>query len=110
MLSPPQRWACPPKTVPRRFNRQRLLQAMELDDLHNTQRSPAMPSDPRVEELLDKLMDSGGTPEEVCRTCPELLAQVRAGWARVRAVQADLEVLFPPASSTVSAATPQTIE
>jgi serine/threonine-protein kinase len=110
MLRPPKRLACPPKTVQRRLNRQQLLQAMELDDLHNSKRSPAMPSDRRVEELVGELLDTGGTPEEVCRTCPELLAQVRAGWARVRAVQAELEALFPPDSNTVSAATQQTTE
>jgi serine/threonine-protein kinase len=69
-----------------------------------------MPSDRRVEELLGKLLDSGGTPEEVCSTCPELLAQVRAGWARLRAVNAQLEALFPPDSSTVSAANQPTTE
>ena len=36
----------------------------------------------RVDQLLEELLDSGGTPEEACRTCPELLPQVRTGWQR----------------------------
>ena len=43
-----------------------------------------MTDDPRVEELLEELLESGGTPEDVCRACPELLPQVRAGWQRSR--------------------------
>src|SRR5215471_17645611 len=55
-----------------------------------------MPDDPRVDELLEELLDSGGTPEEACRTCPELLPQVLAGWRRLRAVQVEIGALFPP--------------
>src|SRR5260370_1884898 len=54
-----------------------------------------MPVDPRVEQLLEELLDSGGTPEEACRTCPELLPQVRAGWQRLRALDAQVSALFP---------------
>ena len=32
-----------------------------------------MTDDTQVEELLEQLLDSGGTPEELCRACPELL-------------------------------------
>src|SRR5262249_36974770 len=55
-----------------------------------------MPDNPRVEQLLEELLDSGGTPEEACRTCPELLPQVRAGWRRLRALDAEIGALFPP--------------
>src|SRR5437660_10877284 len=54
-----------------------------------------MPTDPQVEQLLEQLLDSGGSPEEVCRACPELLPQVRAGWQRLRAVEAQVFALFP---------------
>ncbi len=59
-----------------------------------------MSDDPRVEQLLEELLDSGGTPEEVCRACPELLPEVRAGWQRLRALQAEVGTWFPkpPAS------------
>jgi tetratricopeptide (TPR) repeat protein len=54
-----------------------------------------MPEDPRVEQLLEELLDSDSTPEDVCRTCPELLPEVRAGWQRLRALQAEVGALFP---------------
>ena len=57
-----------------------------------------MPDDARVEQLLEQLLDSGGSPEEACRTCPELLPQVVAGWRRLRALRAEIGALFPPTS------------
>src|SRR5207245_10414147 len=75
-------------------------------------RDSAMSDDPRVEQLLEELLDSGGTPEEVCRACPELLAQVRAGWQRLRAVEAKIDGLFPPSSAVAGAgpAAPPTVD
>ncbi len=64
-----------------------------------------MAHDSRVEELLAKLLDSGGTPEEVCRESPDLLTLVRAGWQRLRHVEAEISALFPE-HSTVDSATP----
>jgi hypothetical protein len=32
-----------------------------------------MANDARVRQLLEQLLESGGTPDEVCRDCPELL-------------------------------------
>jgi tetratricopeptide (TPR) repeat protein len=58
-----------------------------------------MADDARVDELLKDLLDSGGTPEEVCRTCPELLAPVRAGWHKLRVLQAQVGALFPESLS-----------
>jgi serine/threonine-protein kinase len=57
-----------------------------------------MLDDPRVEQLLEELLDSGETPEEICRECPELLGQVRASWQRLRAVDAELGAIFPPST------------
>jgi serine/threonine-protein kinase len=54
-----------------------------------------MQDDARVDELVKELLDSGRTPEEVCRTCPELLEPVRAGWQQVRALQAEVDAIFP---------------
>jgi Flp pilus assembly protein TadD len=54
-----------------------------------------MPDDPRVEQLLEELLDSDSTPEEACRACPELLPHVRAGWQRLRALRAEIGELFP---------------
>jgi serine/threonine-protein kinase len=60
--------------------------------------------DPRVDQLLEELLDSGGTPEEACRPCPELLPQVRAGWQRLRALKAEVGALFPPSGADDGAA------
>jgi eukaryotic-like serine/threonine-protein kinase len=54
-----------------------------------------MPDDPRVQRLLHELLDSESTPEEVCRSCPELLPEVRAGWREMCRVRDELEALFP---------------
>jgi serine/threonine-protein kinase len=43
--------------------------------------------DPRVQQLLNKICDSGYTPEEVCADCPELLPEVRRRWRRMRSVE-----------------------
>jgi eukaryotic-like serine/threonine-protein kinase len=59
-----------------------------------------MPADPRVRELLKELLESRGTPEEVCRACPELLPQVRAGWQRLRALQIEVGAMFPEPTSS----------
>jgi eukaryotic-like serine/threonine-protein kinase len=57
----------------------------------------------RVEQLLEELLDSGGTPEEACQTCPELLPEVVVGWQRLRALQAELGALFPQSPGADSA-------
>ncbi len=54
-----------------------------------------MDIEPRVRLLLEELLDSGRTPEEVCRDCPELLPQVRRRWQRKLACDAQLDAMFP---------------
>jgi tetratricopeptide (TPR) repeat protein/tRNA A-37 threonylcarbamoyl transferase component Bud32 len=49
----------------------------------------------RVQELLEELLDSGRTPEEVCGDCPELLPEVRRRWHQMCAIEAKLDRLFP---------------
>jgi serine/threonine-protein kinase len=58
-----------------------------------------MTDEPRVQELLQEILDSHVTPEEVCASCPELLPVVRDRWRKVRRVVADLDALFPPADA-----------
>src|SRR6266404_2949424 len=65
-----------------------------------------MSDDARVEELLEQLLDSGGPPEDVCRDCPEMLARVRAGWQRLRALEAEVGAMFPQTTSTDDAGAP----
>jgi eukaryotic-like serine/threonine-protein kinase len=54
-----------------------------------------MPDDPRIQEILDHLVDSDSTPEEACQAYPELLAEVRERWERVCRVDAELDAMFP---------------
>jgi serine/threonine-protein kinase len=59
-----------------------------------------MTDDERVDQMLEELLESGATPEEACRTCPELLPQVRAGLRRLRLVEQKVGALFPPSDPT----------
>src|SRR6516164_1280683 len=54
-----------------------------------------MTDNPRLRQLLDELHESHATPEEVCRSCPELLPEVRARWRQMCRVRAELDALFP---------------
>src|SRR5262245_24188816 len=54
-----------------------------------------MAGNPRVLGLLEEMLDSGKTPEEVCRDCPELLAEVRRRWEQFRLIDAQVGTLFP---------------
>jgi serine/threonine-protein kinase len=54
-----------------------------------------MSGDSRVQKLLDDILESNRTPEEVCADCPELLDEVRARWRHMRKVEAELEAMFP---------------
>src|SRR3954453_7344585 len=56
-----------------------------------------MPDDPRVRQLLDELLDGDGTPEDVCRSCPDLLPVVRDRWRQMSRARAELDAVFPPA-------------
>ena len=59
-----------------------------------------MASDPRVRQLLEEVLDSDRTPEEVCRDSPELLPHVRELLRRLRVVEAQVGALFPTPGST----------
>jgi eukaryotic-like serine/threonine-protein kinase len=54
----------------------------------------------RVRKLLEEILDSERTPEEICAGAPDLLPEVRARWERLRRVQAQMDVLFPSADAT----------
>ena len=59
-----------------------------------------MASDPRIQELLEELLESGGTPEEVCRHCPDLLPEVIERWQRLHECDAQLDAWFPESGSS----------
>jgi serine/threonine-protein kinase len=66
-----------------------------------------MSDEPRVQQLLDEILHSERTPEEVCTDCPELLTEVRKRWQQMqRKVEADLAALFPTPESDRAAVTP----
>jgi eukaryotic-like serine/threonine-protein kinase len=62
-----------------------------------------MPGDPRVLGLVEEILESDRTPEEICQDCPEMLDAVRDRLRRVRALGAQVDSLFPTSGS---AATP----
>jgi len=54
-----------------------------------------MPIEHHVRQLVEDALDTNRTPDEVCRDCPELLAEVHRQWERVLAVDHQLDALFP---------------
>ncbi len=52
----------------------------------------------RIRELLEEILDSRKTPEEVCTKSPELLPEVRRRWRRIQRVTRGLDALFPPST------------
>src|SRR5258705_1832658 len=51
--------------------------------------------DPRIERLLDELLNSHLTPEQVCADSPDLLPTVRKRWRKLKRLGVDLDNLFP---------------
>jgi eukaryotic-like serine/threonine-protein kinase len=59
-----------------------------------------MSDDSRIQQLLEQILESGRSPEDVCATeDPDLLRQVRQRLRRLRSVEAQLEDLFPPSDA-----------
>jgi eukaryotic-like serine/threonine-protein kinase len=69
-----------------------------------------MAGDPRIQELLEELLESGQTPEEVCRRSPELLPQVLKRWRRLHACDAQVDAWFPPPGSSSPLGNPGSFE
>jgi serine/threonine-protein kinase len=59
-----------------------------------------MSDETRVEQLLDEVVNSDRTPEEICADCPELLAEVRKRRRQMRLLEKDLDALFPTPAPT----------
>jgi serine/threonine-protein kinase len=66
-----------------------------------------MTDNPRLRQMLDELLNSQATPEEVCASCPELLAQLRARWQKMCLLRDEVDALFP-ASPEQGASPPAT--
>jgi eukaryotic-like serine/threonine-protein kinase len=58
-----------------------------------------MPLEPRVQGLVEEILESDCTPEQVCQDCPELLSAVRDRLRHVRALEAQVDWLFPMSGS-----------
>jgi serine/threonine-protein kinase len=54
-----------------------------------------MTDDPRVTELLDEILDTERTAEDVCAAHPDLLPEVRRRWQELRRVEVELDAMFP---------------
>src|SRR5262245_31283096 len=54
-----------------------------------------MPGNPLILELVQEILESNRTPEEVCADHPELLWEVRQQLKRAQKVEARLAELFP---------------
>ncbi|HUO08304.1 MAG TPA: protein kinase [Phycisphaerae bacterium] len=61
-----------------------------------------MAADGRVQQLLDEILDSGRSAEEVCSKSPELLPQVRMRLLRLKRMEQRVDLLFPPSSAAPS--------
>jgi serine/threonine-protein kinase len=54
-----------------------------------------MADESRMIGLLEEMLESDRTPEEVCRDCPELLPEIRQRWTAFRLADSALSALFP---------------
>src|SRR5215813_11077978 len=54
-----------------------------------------MTGNAQVMGLLEEILNSGKTPEEVCRDCPELLPEVRRRWQEFCLIDAQVGELLP---------------
>src|SRR4029450_5346417 len=62
-----------------------------------------MPGNSRVFDLLEEMLNTDRTAEEVCRDCPELLPEVRRRWMTFRRIDADIAALLPPSNTPLHA-------
>ena len=69
-----------------------------------------MGGDPRLQQLLEEILDSERSPEEVCRDCAELLPLVHERLKRLRLVEAQVGELFPETVSPSSGGAKQPVE
>src|SRR5260370_15440039 len=58
-----------------------------------------------VQQLLDEMLDSERSPEEVCAACPELLPKVRKRWRQMCLLDDELRALFPSSACDPAATT-----
>jgi eukaryotic-like serine/threonine-protein kinase len=59
-----------------------------------------MSGNPRVFALLEEILETGRTPEEVCRDHPELLSEVRQRWRDFRLIDQEVSAFLPPSHNS----------
>src|SRR5689334_19144444 len=64
-----------------------------------------MPDDLRIRELIEEILDSERTPEEVCSDTPDLLPLVRKRLEQIENVSHQLDEMFPTETSRYKATT-----
>src|SRR5262245_11194938 len=62
----------------------------------------AMADENQIRELLEEILNSESTPEQVCAEFPELLPEVRKRWRSLRRVVRGLDALFPSSTGVDS--------
>jgi serine/threonine-protein kinase len=62
-----------------------------------------MSGNPRVFGLLEEMLESAKTPEEVCRDCPELLPEVQERWKAFCRIDAQVEALLSDQGTDIDA-------
>lgn len=55
-----------------------------------------------IRQLVTEMIESGRTPEDVCADHPHLVGEVRRLWQCVRAVQGELDAIFPSSDAAMS--------
>ena len=65
-----------------------------------------MAGNPQVLGLLEEMLNSGKTPEEVCRDRPELLPEVRQRWQEFQLIDAQVRTLLPGLGTRPDTGTP----
>ncbi len=65
-----------------------------------------MSGDPRVRSLVEEILETRRTPEDVCQACPELLSEVRDRLRRLRELEAQVDSLFPTSGSATGTVEP----
>jgi serine/threonine-protein kinase len=78
----------------------------EPSSFHPSSPIPHPSDEPRVQQLLDEILDSERSPEEVCAACPELLPKVRKRWRQMCLLDDVLKALFPTPADDPGATSP----
>jgi eukaryotic-like serine/threonine-protein kinase len=58
-----------------------------------------MEKDAQVEQLIDTLLQGDTTPEQVCKSRPDLLPEIRRRWRMICEIRDELDSMFPTPSA-----------